>query len=162
MNNVTIAAELKRAAKDRRVVAAARRKNIIEAIAVLYILLFFYTALSKTLWIGPTVDVLKFTPFFKMFPQVTAWTVVMAEYVIAVLLFFPRTRKIGLYSSLFLMMGFTGYIVWMMRVSPNLPCTCGGVIASMNWIQHLIFNIAFMLLALWNILLMRKNERNTI
>ena len=159
MNNVTIAAELK---TGRDVTAAARRKKIIEGISALYILLFLYTALSKTLWIGPTVDVLKFTPFFKAMPFTTAWSVVVAEYVVAVLLFFSRTRKIGLYISLALMMGFTAYILWMMNVAPNLPCTCGGVIASMNWTQHLVFNIGFIILALSGIMLMRKKDSTAL
>jgi hypothetical protein len=68
----------------------------------------------------------------------------------------PRTRKLGLYISLGLMMAFTGYISYMMIFIPDLPCSCGGVISKMTWGQHLIFNVFFMLLALTGILLNRK------
>ena len=76
-----------------------RRKLVVEVIAALFILLFLYTALNKSFQIGSTVDVLKKTPSFSNFPKVTAWIVVITEYIVAALLFFPKTRKIGLYSA---------------------------------------------------------------
>lgn len=155
MHDVMIPAEMPIEGKDRK----ARWKNIVEVISAVFILLFLYTALSKTMSIGPTVDVLKFTPFMKTFPVEMAWGVVVIEYLVAGLLFFPRTRKIGLYSSLFLMLGFIGYITWMKIVVPNLPCSCGGVISKLTWNQHLVLNIGFVLLAVSGILLMGKMKR---
>jgi putative oxidoreductase len=162
MNNVTIAAEIPQEIRDHRKVNVGRRKNIVEVISALFILLLLYTALSKTMNIGPTVDVLKRTPFFKAFPVEAAWGVVIVEYLVAILLFIPRTRKLGLYSSLSLMIGFIGYIIWMKIVVPDLPCSCGGVISKLTWNQHLVFNFGFALLALCGILLKQKTERDTL
>jgi hypothetical protein len=36
----------------------------------------------------------------------------------------------------------------MIAFDPELPCSCGGILQSMNWTQHLIFNIFFTLLGL--------------
>ena len=135
-----------------------RRKMVVEVIAALFILLFLYTAINKSLAIKPTVAVIDKTPFFSNFPEVTAWTVVIAEYIAAALLFFPQTRKIGLYGSLVLMAGFTLYIGYMKAFVPNLPCSCGGVISKLTWNQHLVFNIFFTLLAGYGIRLMRKSK----
>lgn len=133
-----------------------KRSIIVEIISALFILLFFYTALSKSFEINNTVYVLERTPLFSSLAVPGAWTIVITEYIVAILLFFPRTKKAGLYGSLLLMGGFTLYIVYMMLVIPDLPCTCGGVISKMTWSQHLIFNIFFTLLALTGILLLRK------
>jgi putative oxidoreductase len=130
--------------------------TIVEIIAALFILLFLYTALSKSVQISNTVNVLKKTPILSGIAEATAWGVVIAEYILAALLFLPRTRKAGLYASLILMTGFTVYIGYMMAFVPNLPCSCGGVISKMTWNQHLLFNIAFAFISLTGILLDRK------
>jgi len=44
----------------------------------------------------------------------------------------------------------------MITYTPNLPCSCGGVLQQMTWNQHLIFNVVFTLLALFAIWLTRK------
>ena len=36
---------------------------------------------------------------------------------------------------------------------PDIPCSCGGVLEKMSWNEHLIFNIAFVVLGLVAILL---------
>lgn len=138
-----------------------KRGTIVEIISALFILLFLYTALSKSFGIDSTVNVLNKTPVLSGFAQEMAWAVVITEFIVAGLLFFPRTRNLGLYLSLALMTGFTVYIAYMMSFVPNLPCSCGGVISKMTWKQHLIFNIFFILLALMGILLGRKRvEQN--
>jgi putative oxidoreductase len=130
--------------------------SVIEIIAALFILLFLYTALNKSFQISSTTDVLKKTPILSGIAGSTAWSVVIAEYIIAALLFLPRTRRTGLYASLILMTGFTAYVGYMMVFVPDLPCSCGGVISKMTWGQHLIFNLVFVLLALTGILLQRN------
>jgi len=133
-----------------------KRSLIIDTTSALFILLFLYTALTKTIQIGSTVRVLDKTPFFQGFPEITAWTVVITEYIIVALLFFPRTKKLGLLTSLILMGLFTFYITYMKIFVPNLPCTCGGAITKLTWNQHLAFNLVFIVLALNGILLNRK------
>ena len=136
-----------------------RRGAIVEIISALFILLFLYTALSKSFEINSTTAVLEKTPRFSKNPQGIAWTVVVLEYLAAIALFMPRTRKLGLYTSLGLMTAFTGYIAYMMAFVPNLPCSCGGVISKMTWGQHLIFNMLFILLAIIGLLLSRRQSK---
>jgi hypothetical protein len=138
----------------------SKRNTIVEIISALFILMFLYTALSKSYHIDSTADVLKKTPGFANYALEGAWAVVIAEYLAALSLFIPKTRKIGLYASLILMLLFTGYIAYMKAFVPDLPCSCGGVISKMNWSQHLVFNIFFTLLALLGILLLGKRPDN--
>ena len=135
-----------------------KRVAIAEIIASLFILLFLYTALNKSFDVSKTVNVIKKTPFLSSYAEGVAWVVVILEYIVAALLFLPKTRKLGLYASTFLMVAFTVYILYMMAFIPNLPCSCGGVLQQLTWTQHLIFNLSFTILATMGIWLLRKKN----
>lgn len=134
---------------------------VVDVISGLFILLFLYTALSKTFQIYSMLEVIKQTPLLSSIPKEIAWTIVTLEYATTLLLFIPKTKKIGLYFSCFLMLIFTLYIIYMKVTLQSLPCSCGGIIAKMTWNQHLIFNICFTLLALVAILLTRKSMKSS-
>jgi predicted anti-sigma-YlaC factor YlaD len=134
--------------------------TFIEIVSALFILLFLYTAISKSFKVGSTAGALKKTPLLSDVAYPVAWAVVVVEYIVAFLLFWPRTRKIGLYASLGLMSIFTIYIGLMMVFAPKLPCSCGGVISKMTWGYHLVFNTFFAFLALIAIWLDRKKSND--
>jgi hypothetical protein len=138
-----------------------KKETIVDIISALFILLFLYTAISKSYEIGKTQAVLYNTPVLKNFALEAAWGIVIIEYIVSVLLFFPKTKRTGLYSSFTLMLAFTIYIALMMAFSPDLPCSCGGIISKMTWTQHLIFNIIFSALAFIAIRLYRKSGTKT-
>src|SRR5690606_41617749 len=73
------------------------------------------------------------------------------------LLFIPAFRKIGLYASFILIALFTGYLTYMIVFTPDLPCSCGGVLAALSWKQHIFFNLLFILLSLTGIYLINRN-----
>lgn len=136
-----------------------RKKNILEIIGAFFILLFAYTAFSKLL----LQDVFKYSlgmsPLIAPMADLIAWTVPVLELGICALLFFPKTRKIGLYSTLVTMIIFTLYISYMIVFTPKLPCSCGGVIRYMTWRQHLVFNIVCICLAVVATRLNRQIEK---
>ena len=140
-------------------VISLKPKTIIEIIAALFILLFIYTALSKSLQIESTINVLNQTPVFSIIAQEIAWGIVISEFIVSLLLFLPRTRITGLYCSGGLILGFTGYIAYMMAFVPDLPCSCGGVISEITWTQHLILNIFFLFLAVTALFFERKKSQ---
>ena len=136
-----------------------KRKYFVEIIGALFILLFLYTALSKYYAFGTFRWALGKSPLIgKTLAPYVAVTIPVLETLIALLLFFPKTRRKGLWASLVIMSLFTLYLGYMIIFTPNLPCNCGGVIKNMSWNQHLVFNIFFTLLAalgLW----LDKRER---
>lgn len=136
-----------------------KRATIIEIIAALLILLFVYTAVSKLTEQAAFIYVLKKSPLVSDFASTIAWSLPTIELIIALLLMFPATRTIGLYASAIVMSVFTIYIAYMMAFTPQLPCSCGGVLKQMTWNQHLVFNIFFTLLAIWGIMLSKKNHK---
>jgi putative oxidoreductase len=133
-----------------------KQDRIIEIICSLLILLFVYTAFSKLLDFRSFTLVLQKSPFIGDKAAVVAYALPIVEVIVSALLFIPRSRLWGLYSSAVLMAMFTLYIAYMISFSPNLPCSCGGVLRQMTWNQHLFFNIIFFLLSLTGVLLKRK------
>ena len=136
-----------------------KKQIVIEIISFLFILLFVYAALMKLL------DVEKFTvqlgqsPLLMAFAPLIAWVVPIIELIVAALLIFSRFRLVGLYASFTLMVMFTVYIIIVLNLASHVPCSCGGILEDMNWTQHLIFNIWFVLLSVAGITLMDKQEK---
>ena len=132
----------------------SKKKEIaVEIISFLFIVLFTYAAVNKLM------DYQKFTvqigksPMLTDFSETLAWLVPGVELLVVGLLAIPRLRQIGLYASFSLMVMFTAYIVAILQFSENIPCSCGGVLSSLGWTQHLIFNIGFVILGIVGIFL---------
>lgn len=109
-------------------------------ISILLVFVFAYTASSKLMDSKGFVAVLRDVPLIGRGAGVMAILLPLAELFIALLLIFERTRLFGLWSSLLLLVLFTGYLGYMILAMPHLPCSCGGVISAMTWRQHLVFN----------------------
>jgi len=135
------------------------RKVIIEIISALFILLFLYTSINKTFHIHTTAIVIGLTSSLDNVSYVVAWSIVVSEYLVSILLLIPKTRRYGLLGSLILMLGFTVYIGLMLMTKSSLPCSCGGVISKLSWKQHLIFNIFFTFLAFVGVWLEMKSKK---
>lgn len=136
------------------------KKVALEIICFLFILLFTYAAVMKL------IDVQKFTvqigqsPLLTDFARVVAWVIPISELLIAGMLAITRFRLVGLYASFSLMVMFTAYIIAILTIDENIPCSCGGVLESMGWTEHLIFNIGFVILGLGGILLHTKADES--
>lgn len=123
-----------------------KRELLTEIIACLLIILFIYTGVTKLL------DFEKFSAQIGQSPLLTKWASLLAivvpilELIVALLLALRASRLIGFYGSFFLLTIFTIYIVIATSFADYVPCSCGGVIEHMTWPQHLIFNVAFLLL----------------
>lgn len=131
-----------------------KKKTVIEIITALFVLLFVYTATSKLANINGFISVLSRSPLIGNNAPLVAWGIPIIELIIALLLFLPGARKWGMYGSTILMLLFTGYLIYMIYFTPELPCSCGGVLKYMSWKQHLIFNIGFTILGSTGIWLM--------
>lgn len=131
------------------------RQLVIEIICSLFILLFVYAGLMKLL------DVQKFTvqlgqsPLLMAFAPVVAWMVPIIELIIASMLALTKTRLFALYASFTLMIVFTAYIVAILTFSKHVPCSCGGILESLGWGEHLVFNITFVLLSAISVILVK-------
>ncbi len=120
---------------------------ISEISSSLLILLFVYTASSKLMNFHSFVIVLSKSPLINSYAHLVAIALPFVELTISALLFIPKHREKGFLFSSFLMFFFTIYIAYMLAFAPNLPCSCGGVLQTLGWKNHLIFNCFFMLIS---------------
>lgn len=125
------------------------RKIPLEAITALLVTLFVYTAVSKILDAGTFSEQMHNQPLPRWLTGSLVWIVPSIELIIAGLLLIRPLRIYGLLLSFFLLLIFTVYVSLVISHSFEwIPCSCGGVLKSMSWETHLVFNIGFTLLAL--------------
>lgn len=140
------------------------RNSAMQVITLLCILLFVYAAMSKLLDYGKfKVQIGQAAPL-RGFAGVLALAIPVVELNIAgMLVVGGRFRRWGLIAFTGLMIAFTFYIIWAYYFSPNTPCSCGGVLESLGWVEHIWFNIGFIALSLAGIYLsylQRKEGRD--
>lgn len=135
------------------------RNAIVEICAALLIILFGYTALDKFYNHHIFQITLTKSPIIHSVAPIVSWVIPVVEILIVAGLFFIRTRLFAFYTSFFLLILFTTYIAYMVKFVPNLPCSCGGVIAKLSWGQHIIFNSFFILVSLIPIVIQVLNEQ---
>jgi len=135
---------------------------ILIIISRLFFALFMYTAVMKV------IDHDKFelemgkSPIITDYAHILVWAVPVGEIILAVLAYFRETMMIGLYASLSVMSLFTAYLYAILNFSDFVPCACMGVFEKMGFEAHLVFNIAFMILAIIGIFLKDKTDKATI
>jgi uncharacterized membrane protein YphA (DoxX/SURF4 family) len=146
------------ASSDQKIKVIHVRQLLVQLIAGLYILLFLYTATSKLADYSNFQLQMSKSPFITNYSAILVWLVPIAEIGIALLLIFPKTILLGLYSSFSLMVLFTLYVFGILHFSQEIPCSCGGIVSAMSWQQHLVFNCVFVVLAVLAIVL-QTNSR---
>jgi len=120
---------------------------IIDGCAFCLIFLFVYAATAKLLNLNLFLFHLETYPWIRHLSMVVGWGVPLVELGVAGLLLSGKGRLAGFYASLALMIVFTVYLVAMLNSGSHLPCSCGGVIQSLSWHQHIWFNCLFILIA---------------
>ena len=90
--------------------------------------------------------------------SLVSWAIPLLELTVALLLIWKKTRLMGLYGAMGLMLLFTGYTLAIIFIAPYRPCSCGGVISLLSWEQHLVLNLVLLLLVLMAIWASRKHK----
>jgi len=137
-------------------------KTAVATIASLFIFLFVYTALSKLLHFSQFVHTLSQSTILHPISNLVAWMLPVTELATASLLFTERSRTKGLWAAFALMLLFTIYIGYMLKVETNIPCSCGGVLRSLTWTHHLQLNLALLILSVIGLLLTGRSRRKTV
>ncbi|WP_290708866.1 MauE/DoxX family redox-associated membrane protein [Flavihumibacter sp. CACIAM 22H1] len=130
--------------------------NFADYVAAVYMLVFLYTGINKLWWQHKFYVVLVKSPLLNNNAAFISWFIPVLEIALFCALFFPQSRRPALVASVGLMAVFTAYIGFMLFTASSLPCSCGGILGSLNWTQHLVFNT--MLLALGLLALFQKKH----
>jgi len=133
------------------------KDNILVPIRALLTLLFMYASFSKIF----DPEVFQRSMYKQPFPHWVSDILMIfipaSEIIIAVFLISSKRWQLGLKLSLVLMTVFSLYIiVILLHGFGHVPCSCGGVISSLNWSQHLVFNLFFVAISLGGVLLTRN------
>jgi hypothetical protein len=139
-----------------------KRATIIGTITIVNVIVFFYTGVDKILAYNIFKEQLHNSPILSAVAKPIALFLPCIELVIVRFLAITRWRLIGLFASLCIMSIFTVYIIALFLISPELPCSCGGMINSISWGQHTAFNCVFILLTFWAIQLSKRDRKEAI
>ncbi|TXD81187.1 hypothetical protein ESY86_18615 [Subsaximicrobium wynnwilliamsii] len=131
---------------------------------ILFSILFIYAGTSKLLDFQNFKTQLGQSPILTAYAEYVSWGIPSIEFILAGLLLFTKQILLGLYASYALMVMFTAYIIIILNFSDYIPCSCGGVLESLGWTEHLIFNSGFVVLAILSILILKRDslKPNTI
>jgi uncharacterized membrane protein YphA (DoxX/SURF4 family) len=133
-----------------------KKSTIVEIIALLFVILFLYTGIAKLMEFDVFQEQLIESPILEPVAPLVAFGLPLTEFIVSFLLFVPRYRLKGLYASFALMIFFTGYVIAILSIDKELPCSCGGIIEQLSWQGHLIFNSGLVVLAVIGILIGRR------
>lgn len=131
-----------------------------EFIRYSFIVLFLYAAIFKLIEYQKFYDSLLNSPVFngKIQARLISGLIPGIELTTAGLLISNSYKKIGTYLAFALILLFTIYIAGILLFSKEIPCSCGGIINSLTWNEHLIFNSCFVFLGAIGIYLQPKKQ----
>ncbi len=122
-------------------------KAFIQSVKFLLCCLFLYAAIIKGMEFGHFISEMKKSPLLEPFNTTVLGAIILcAEITAGLLLSFVKTEKAGLYLSFFLMALFSGYLSLLYFGYPNAPCSCGGILGTMPYPVHIIFNFLLLIL----------------
>ena len=123
-------------------------RTLVPIISAVLVALFVYTAVSKLLDLDSFRENLYNQPFPLWVGGLLAWLIPSAELLTVVLLVTPPLRIWGFLAAFSLMLAFTIYVALVYgNAFGRVPCSCGGVIESMSWGAHLLFNVVFTIIS---------------
>ena len=123
-----------------------KAKVFVEIVSQLFVLLFLYTGVMKIISHTTFINSLYKSPIFHEIALPVSIFIPILELILAIALLSWKWRQKGLILSSILMLLFTAYIFYILRYADNIPCSCGGIIKQMTWMQHFYFDIIFTIL----------------
>lgn len=137
------------------------RRSVIYILASALIIMWVYAAGSKLSEFGLFMAQLKRQPLPEWSLSLLQVGIPAVELLTVLLLCFKRTLMSGFRLSVFLLTSFTIYIGFgLVDVYGSIPCSCGGILGSISWSGHLIFNLVFLALALLGAYLIKEIRRS--
>lgn len=121
-------------------------KKLPLAITYGYAFLYMYTGYDKLRHVEVFIKGNSKIPLIGQYAELIGWGIPLLEILLAVLLVFTfgKTQQIALRVSVIMMGIFALYLIVMLLFVPKRLCHCGGVIESMSWGTHLIFNLIWL------------------
>lgn len=118
----------------------------LELIRYALIILLLYTAYHKLIDLEAFEENVLRSKIIFEYSKILKYALPIIEILIAVILFLDKSLIYGLYSSLFLMVCFTFYLIALNNFSLFYGCSCGGIFNTMSYLQHVIVNFVIIIM----------------
>ncbi|SEW51592.1 MauE/DoxX family redox-associated membrane protein [Chitinophaga arvensicola] len=139
-----------------------KTKKILQELCIaMLVILFVYTASIKLMKFEEHSLAMKAQPLLPWLQNFLIYAVPFSEIIAVILLAIAKLRRVGLFLTTALLISFTGYVVLVnLNYYGRIPCSCGGVISSFSWQQHLVFNMFFVIISVVAIYLDYQIDKN--
>lgn len=118
-----------------------RIKNIISEIVVfILILTWVYTFASKVFDFETFERQIRGAYLLSAFGKLP-YILQMIHLGIVLMLLNKNWRKLGLAASMVVLVLYTGYLIYVLKLAPSIPCSCIALFNWMNWNDQLYFNL---------------------
>lgn len=134
----------------------------LEMVCFLYISLFTYAVISKLIDFENFQTQLGQSPLLSAYAASTSFLVIFAELGLVLALYLKVSRIKALYLSVGLMTVFTTYIILILNFKSFIPCSCGGILEKLGWTEHLIFNVFYISIGSFGLLLHQCDTKGII
>ncbi|THU40471.1 hypothetical protein FAM09_11460 [Niastella caeni] len=131
-----------------------KRKLVAEIIASLLLIFFVHTLISSYVQLQSLKNLLG---FYTSNRDAIAWIMLVSEFIIVTLLYFPQTRKIGFIASILSSL-LAGYII---LKYPHFPHDFGGIINYLSSSKQILLYSLLLVLSITGILLIKKENNKT-
>jgi putative oxidoreductase len=137
------------------------RELVLFIVILLIVMMWLYAGFSKYFdFAGFKRDMYK-QPFPTWLSDILVIILPPMEIAAALIVAWQKTRRIGLVVTEVLMAAFTLYIIAiMLNFFPRVPCSCGGIIKSFTWEEHLKFNLFFVAIGITGLLVNKASENS--
>lgn len=118
-----------------------RIKNLItETIIFLLLIMWAYTFASKIFDFDTFDRQIKGAYLLSVGGTLLPYLLQLVHLGIVGLLINKNWRNVGLLVSLTVLVLYTGYLIYVLKFAPSIPCSCISLISGMNWTDQLYFN----------------------
>lgn len=132
------------------------------AIRALLIFIFMYAGVSKAIIFPQFIVQLSESPLIPAnLVSVAAFFIIGIEFLLCFMLASKKFFHTGLLASYSLMLFFTLYVLYILKLAPNIPCSCGGILGKLDHSYHLLFNVVITLLIVPTLFLHKPLVVNT-
>ena len=135
-----------------------RKTKLFDWVTAVFIILFTFTAVNKLFDSSTFRIALVQSPLLVYYADFVGIAVPVTELVIVAMLIISATRKIGIWSSLFLIIIFTFYISYLLLFVRDMPCNCGGILKSLSWKSQLAVNLLLIAITGYALFDLRRNK----
>lgn len=111
-------------------------------------ILFMYAGISKLLDYNNFIVQLDNSPLIPdILTNLVALGLPILEILVAVGLCFDLSKKVSIVLAFGIMLAFTLYLILLVTMFSNVPCSCGGILGKMSYPVHIVFNIIVTILS---------------